>query len=151
VNNEGSPNSKPDSIQARIQNCPSHADAELRRKAGVKAWRYLYSGEFPNHTLGPCCPDAEGAWHGAEIGQIFGTVESRGQGKNTAAEERLAKSMREAWTAFAKDPENGLSKLVWPVYDSSKSTVVVIGGKNSADIKFESPKTLDPSCSLVGM
>jgi carboxylesterase type B len=75
------------------------------------------SGEFPNHTLGPCCPNAEGAWHGYELGLIFGTTESRGQGKDTENEKKLAIKLREAWSTFAKDPVSGLERLGWPVYD----------------------------------
>jgi cholinesterase len=89
----------------------------VRRDAGVPAWRYLYSGEFPNQSLGPCCPNSEGAWHGSEIALIFGTTEIKKEGTDTPAETKLAAEMRKAWTAFAKDPVDGLNKLGWPSYD----------------------------------
>src|ERR1700760_1237522 len=38
--------------------CGPHAAALARRKAGVNAWRYLYSGEYPNQDIG-----FRGAWH----------------------------------------------------------------------------------------
>jgi cholinesterase len=91
----------------------------------VPAWRYLYSGEFPNQSLGPCCPNSEGAWHGSEIALIFGTTEIKKEGSDqpaetkldTPAETKLAAEMRKAWTEFAKDPVHGLHKLGWPSYD----------------------------------
>jgi carboxylesterase type B len=113
---------KSTSLSARIQNCPSHGAANLRRKANVKAWRYLFAGEFPNHTLGPCCPNSDGAWHGSELGLIFGTTESRGQGKDTDNEKKLAKTLRDVWSGFAKDPVNGLEKMDWPVYDAKSKS-----------------------------
>jgi hypothetical protein len=48
-----------------------------------------------------------------------------------------------AWTSFAKDPENGLSKLGWPMYDPSKDTVIRIAGKNSAEVAFEPREKYD--------
>ena len=93
--------------------------AKVRRDAGVPAWRYLYAGEFPNNSLGPCCPDSRGAWHGSEIALIFGTTEVKGQGSDTPNEKTLAFAMRNAWTNFAKDPAHGLEKLGWPSYDPS--------------------------------
>jgi hypothetical protein len=171
TNNENAASTPINSVQARIQNCPSHAAANLRRQTNVKVWRYLFAGEFPNHTLGPCCPNAQGAWHGAELGLIFGTVESRGQGKDTKNGKQLAKILRDAWSTFAKDPVNGLEKMGWPVYNPEseslshgaegvtkglanilliEATVVILGGKDSAEVKFQSPQQVDPRCSSLG-
>jgi len=147
TNNEGaSSGAKLNSLSSKTSNCPSALAANVRRKAGVAAWRYIYAGEFPNQSLGPCCPNAEGAWHGSEIALIFGTTELKKGSKDTANEKKLAKTMRDAWAGFAKDPIHGLPKLGWPVYDSSKPSVVVIGGKDSADIKYELPSSVDPVC-----
>jgi len=60
---------------------------------------------------------------------------------------KLSTELRRAWTAFAKDPAHGLEKLGWPQYDKSKPSVIIIGGKDSADIKFESPDKLDTECT----
>jgi hypothetical protein len=51
-----------------------------------------------------------------------------------------------AWATFAKDPMNGLTKLGWPVYDGSKETTIVLGGRNSSVIKFVDRKTVDIGC-----
>jgi cholinesterase len=120
TNNEGaSSGGKLGSLASKTSNCPSASAANIRRKNGVPAWRYIYAGVFPNQSLGPCCPNAEGAWHGSEIALIFGTTGRKKEGEDTANEKKLAKAMRDAWTGFAKDPVHGLNKLGWPTYDSS--------------------------------
>jgi len=81
--------------------------------------------------------------------KLLSSSERQGSKKgreDTANEKKLAKTMRDAWAGFAKDPIHGLPKLGWPVYDSSKPSVVVIGGKDSADIKYELPSSVDPVC-----
>jgi carboxylesterase type B len=132
TNNEGaSSGGKLDSAANKISGCAAGRAAKFRRDAGVPAWNYLYAGEFPNMGLGPCCPNAEGAWHGAEIALIFGTTEYKQSGeikKDTENEKTLAKAMRVAWSSFAKDPVHGLEKLGWPMYDgSSKFAVCALG------------------------
>jgi cholinesterase len=112
--------------------CLSHATAKARVDAGVKAWRYLYAAEFPNMDIGKT-----GAYHTADIGIWFGTTAFLSHKPDTEEEKKLISTIMPAWAGFAKDPENGLSKLGWPVYDGTKATVVRIGGKDSAEIKFE--------------
>jgi cholinesterase len=174
TNNEGaSRKEKAGSAAAKASNCPSDAAARLRTKVGVPAWRYLYAGEFPNHTLGPCCPDADGAWHGGELALLFGTTETRkvSKGADTANEKKLAKSLRDAWAGFAKDPVHGLEKLGWPKYGPDtesklflvicflkrnltwveEPSVIVLGGKDSAEIKYEPTSKVDNACSRPKM
>jgi carboxylesterase type B len=124
TNNEGATfagksggGTSPASMTMGVFNCPSATAAKARVDAGVPAWRYLYAGEWPNQTLGPCCPGVKGAWHGAEIALIFGSTELKKKGADTPAEKVLARKIRDAWAGFAKDPQNGLKKLGWPVYN----------------------------------
>jgi carboxylesterase type B len=105
------------SLSSSIFNCPSHIVANIRIKAGVPAWRYLYAGEFPNLSIGSLYQNLKGAWHGSELGLIFGTAETLDKGLDTANEKKLAKDLRVAWSTFAKDPVHGLEKLGWPVYN----------------------------------
>jgi carboxylesterase type B len=131
--------------------CPSGAAAKARRDAGVPAWRYLYAATWPNQQLGSCCPNVKGAWHGSEIALIFGTTELKKKGADLPAEKELGKKMRDAWAGFAKDPDHGLEKLGWPVYDpnskrTTEATVVVLGGKQDVTIKFEKPSNIDQGC-----
>jgi hypothetical protein len=87
------------------------------------------------------------------------------KGNDLPAEKELAKKIRDAWASFAKDPEHGLEKLGWPVYDpnsklnaattrlyfrsdlsTTEATVVVLGGKQDATIKFQQPSEIDVGC-----
>jgi cholinesterase len=120
TNNEGATTgATPLSLSSKLSNCPSHLAALVRRNANVPAWRYIYAGEFPNQSLGPCCVNATGAWHGSEIALVFGTTELKKKGEDTVEEKKLSKTLREAWTGFAKDPVHGLHKIGWPIYDAS--------------------------------
>jgi cholinesterase len=56
------------SVLSAKQGCGPHKAAEGRIKNGVPAWRYLSSMVFPNSDIG-----SKGAWHGADIGYVFGT------------------------------------------------------------------------------
>jgi hypothetical protein len=43
--------------------------------------------------------------------------------------------MRDAWAGFAKDPEHGLEKLGWPLYDpTSKQPLGFISDELHADL-----------------
>jgi cholinesterase len=78
-------------------------------------------GVWPNVALGP----KTGAFHNAEIPMVFGTSETKvGTTKDTPEEAKLSKLMMHAWASFAKDPENGLSKLGWPIYDPTSTLIV---------------------------
>jgi cholinesterase len=77
--------------------------------------RYRYHGVFPNQIL----TAKSGAYHSSEIPLIFGT--STDTGADTPDEAKLAKAMQHAWATFAKDPDNGLSRLGWPVYQQKGS------------------------------
>jgi cholinesterase len=97
--------------------CPAGHAAGARANVGVPAWRYVYAGERPSRRLDKCCPGVKGAWHGAEVALVFGTAELRAVGKDTEAETALGRKMRDAWAAFAKGSEKGLTKLGWPSYN----------------------------------
>lgn len=123
--------------------CGPNAAALAYRKAGVNAWRYLYSGTWGNDT-------APGAGHGAEIPLIFGTIDHPSRRKSTPEEAKLSLSMREAFTTFAKDPVQGLTKLGWPLYDEKSADPVLtrLGGRNSAEVAYESRSKYDTAgCS----
>jgi hypothetical protein len=110
----------------------------------------------------------------SEIGMVFGSVEYQQQyyGKmsnqkisfpNTEEQKKLTKTMMTAWASFAKDPEKGLEKMGWPMYNSqgtqllrsnfryrltaiTEPTVIELGSPDSSAIKFLEPKTMDQVC-----
>jgi cholinesterase len=142
--------------------CGAHDVAIARRNAGIPAWRYLYSGDWPNMDIG-----VRGAWHLAEIALVFGTTEFMSHIPDTEDEKKLGEQMRLAWTGFAKNPAGGLTKMGWPVYekdgefdsiaradglavqyidDTIIGPVVHLGGENSSEIVFDSRSKFDSSC-----
>ena len=122
--------------------CGPHASALSYRNAGVNAWRYLYSGTWGDDT-------APGAGHGAEIWLVLGTLDHPSRKKPTAAEAKLSLLLRQAWTTFAKDPVNGLSKLGWPLYDekSADPKLIRLGAHESAEMVYEPRSKYDKGCS----
>ncbi|KAK2792404.1 hypothetical protein FQN52_003339 [Onygenales sp. PD_12] len=125
--------------------CGAADAAESRIDHGVKAWRYQYAATWPNSEIG-----VVGAYHAAELGVVFGTTELYPE-PDTPEGVAFGKELRTAWTSFAKDPEGGLDKLGWPVYNPKKSTVVKLGANHSGETTFISPRETDTFCSLLGL
>jgi hypothetical protein len=100
--------------------CASRDAARSRINAKVKTWRYRYFAEWSNQLLAP----GAGAYHGADVALVFGSSQFYTNISDEPEEIALSKNMRHAWAEFARDPQNGLSKLGWPVYDEqSKSDI----------------------------
>jgi cholinesterase len=95
--------------------CPAGSVAKARTEKKIPTWRYSYAGDFPNQQTSPNM--TTGPWHGSEIGLIFGTTPFTRKLPDTPEQAELAKTIREAWTSFAKTPTAGLDKLKWPRYD----------------------------------
>jgi cholinesterase len=94
--------------------CTAGIAAQSRVENLVPAWRYRYYGDYPNLSLSPI----RGAYHGSEVFQVFGSAEFVTGEPNTAVEDTVGRYIRNAWSAFAKDPYHGLSTaLGWPVYN----------------------------------
>jgi cholinesterase len=71
-------------------------------------------GVFPNQRIS----DDAGAWHGSEIAHVFGNIKSHSKVVPATSEQiKVSELMNTAWATFAKDPENGLLKLGWPLYN----------------------------------
>jgi cholinesterase len=101
-------------FNANVIGCGPGPAAASRRAQGVNAWRYVYTGEYPNSDIG-----IPGAYHGSEIGLVFGTTEYNSRRPDIPEEVEMSKKMRNIWTNFAKDPVNGLVKMGLPLYDAS--------------------------------
>ncbi|KAF1810959.1 alpha/beta-hydrolase [Eremomyces bilateralis CBS 781.70] len=124
--------------------CPAASAAKARADAGVKVWRYLYAATWPNQDIG-----VQGAWHGAELAPVFGTSEFVSGMPDIPAERNFSQILMSAWSGFAKDPENYLPRLGWPVYDPTKNTLIKLGGPNSPDITFINATSVDSGCALL--
>lgn len=96
--------------------CPVRNAANYRAANDVPVWRYRYFGEFPNLRL--TNDPSSGAWHGAEIANVFGTAEEAGL-PNTKAEVAISQYIMRAWASFAKNSATALSDapFSWPLYN----------------------------------
>jgi carboxylesterase type B len=124
--------------------CPAAIVARTRRAAGVKAWRYRYFGNWPNQEFAP----GVGAYHGSEIAMIFGTSEVLSKTPDVPSEAQLSRIMRTAWATFAKDPENGLSDIGWPVYEQHADTLIRLGFQNEPRASLGSNEEYDRFCKI---
>lgn len=98
--------------------CTSAFAIQDRVSQDVPIYRYRYYGDYPNTRL----DSSAGAYHASELTLIFGTSEAYSDVKDTDVEAKVGKLMRQAWSEFAKNPEDGLtSELGWPRYDPKGS------------------------------
>jgi cholinesterase len=82
-----------------------------------------------------------GAYHGAEIAMIFGTLPD-------GATEREGRYIRGARAAFAKDPEEGLACYggCWAVYETGKETLVRLAFNDTVGPNLGDPEVSDSVC-----
>jgi carboxylesterase type B len=72
-------------------------------------------GEYPS----------SGAYHGAELSELFGTAENVSGEAGSAEQQRFSRYMQGAWAAFGRDPWHGLSEEYgWPGYHESIESLV---------------------------
>jgi hypothetical protein len=134
------------SASADGSGCGASVAAQARLRHGVPAWVYRFDGVYDNQRITPRAGLA-GAYHSSDVPMTFGTTELRpGVAKDTPAQAALSKHWRHAWAAFAKDPENGLKKLGWPVYDPKKETLIRLGYKNASEPVFASNAPFIKGC-----
>lgn len=125
-------------------------------------YRYRYMPTFPSVTPFPWVR----AYHGCELAMLFNNQPA---GITLQDYEKLASSyLQGAWVAFAKDPENGLTKYNggWPKYDSNnpkEKTLVELfpgwvrdntvpghgQGEAAGLVRFEQPVVYDAVCAYV--
>ncbi|KAJ7727265.1 carboxylesterase [Mycena metata] len=131
--------------------CATSQTASFRVRAEVPIWRYRYFGDWNNLRLYNCCPGS-GAYHGSDLEMVFGTAEDVSGIANGIREERVSKTMRRAWGAFAKDPRAGLNGLGWPEYGShtSRDTLVRLAFEDDEDVSFINPDVYDAPCAALG-
>ncbi|KAB8221001.1 Alpha/Beta hydrolase protein [Aspergillus novoparasiticus] len=126
------------SIFAHVRRLNKAKEAEKRALPPQQVWRYRYSPEFPNLTP----YDDAGAYHGAELPQVFGTYNA-----TTATENQIALSafMQKTWTDFAKDPENGPG---WPSLNEDSKLADFGNDENPQGITLIEAKDADKNCGV---
>lgn len=105
--------------------CAAHNTSILRNSLylngtgpspNLKTWRYQWAGNFSNIDGGvPWL----GAYHYSDLYMFFGTW-TIAPGEVSELEIETSQKMQDLLVAFVKDPENGLSDLGWPLYDTSE-------------------------------
>lgn len=127
--------------------CPAAVRAAESVRQGNPTWRYRYFGEFPNMELSTNPPS--GAYHESEVRQLFDTVDESAF-CSTDQERALAKYIRGAWAAFAKDPRKGLIRYQdgWPMYDSRRKMLIRLGLNNTVGAHASSAGPYDLSCQM---
>ena len=125
--------------------CPAAQRANASAQARMPTWRYRYFGSFEDLRL-TTEPDS-GAYHGSEVAGIFGTLPNVGGETN---ERKIAKYIRGAWAAFAKNPSEGLKcyggKAGWPEYGSEKETLIRLAWNDTVGISVVNPDVYDYVC-----
>ncbi|KAH7339035.1 Alpha/Beta hydrolase protein [Rhizoctonia solani] len=127
--------------------CPSASEAQYRVDAGLTTFRYRYSGVYPNLSPYPFIR----AYHTSDVPMWFGAVNTvQGLKEQTTAEQKKQSAyMQGALVAFTKDPQQGLIKYGWPLYQGNKGkTLVHLDPRNSSKVVvFENPAEFDAPCS----
>ncbi|CAN9463568.1 unnamed protein product [Alternaria alternata] len=130
--------------------CPTSLSAAYRAQYDVPTWRYRYHGDWDNLRLynGSAGLGSQGsaAYHGSDLGLVFGTVQDISGLPNSPAENQYTKYIQGAWGAFARDSQKGLTEYGWPLYNSGNATLVELAYNNDATPKFVNPKIYDASC-----
>jgi carboxylesterase type B len=104
-------------IEDGVFACPASTAAAARVDAKVPVWRYRFFHKFDNLLLG-----GQGAFHVGDVPIVMGTSERKIGAKNVDEQTLLIKNVMTAWATFAKDPEEGLTKLGWPKYDPNSES-----------------------------
>ncbi|CAN9387308.1 unnamed protein product [Alternaria alternata] len=130
--------------------CPTSLSAAYRAQYDVPTWRYRYHGDWDNLRLynGSAGLGSQGsaAYHGSDLGLVFGTAQDISGLPNSAAENQYTKYVQGAWGAFARDSQKGLTEYGWPLYNSGNATLVELAYNNDPTPKFVNPKIYDASC-----
>ncbi|CAE6464487.1 unnamed protein product [Rhizoctonia solani] len=127
--------------------CPGAKEAQLRVNAGLPTFRYRYSGIYPNLSPYPFIR----TYHTSDVPMWFGAVNTvQGLKDQTTAEQKKQSAyMQGALVAFTQDPQQGLIKYGWPLYQGSTGkTLVHLDPRNSSKVVvFENPAEFDAPCA----
>jgi carboxylesterase type B len=116
--------------------CPAASIADLAAASGYPSiYRYFFNASFPQYQPFK----GAGAYHEAEILQVFGTYN-----KSRIEMNRLSGSMQTKWTDFAKDPSSPIAG--WPKVVAGKQQALVFG--NTED-KVVDASTIDSNCASM--
>lgn len=116
--------------------CPTIQTAKLRAQAGLKTYRYEYSGNFSNVSPLPWM----GPYHASDLPMLFATHQdyTNGEGRSTPFEFAVSETMEDLLFSFMLDPENGPEKHGWDPASSGKMLRFGADGKVVQTVSVES-------------
>ncbi|KAI1556105.1 PnbA Carboxylesterase type B [Pyrenophora tritici-repentis] len=136
----------------RAFTCPTAHSVGYRVKHEVPTWRYRYHGEWDNLLLynssAGLGPRGSAAYHGSDLGLVFGTAQDISGLPNSPAENKYMKYIQGAWAAFARDSQKGLTQYGWPEYKSGNATLVELAYNNNLPTQFVDPWIYDKPCPV---
>lgn len=123
--------------------CPAANTAGFRAEAGRKSYRYIYNGNFSD--ISPLF--WEGAYHAAELPQIFGT---RGQFRAAASayEVQTSNAMQDLWLGFAKQPNN---PEVYGWKEAESQLMLMLGAPGESAVQVINQTVVDTQCQKAGL
>lgn len=141
-----------DLFNERSFTCPTKYATDFHVAHGVPTWRYRYMGDFENLRLYNSWGEypSSGAYHGAELSELFGTAENVSGEAGSAEQQRFSRYMQGAWAAFGRDPWHGLSEEYgWPGYHESIESLVELAPGGGVLREFVDPDIYDWRCPPV--
>ncbi|CAA9964651.1 PnbA Carboxylesterase type B [Pyrenophora teres f. maculata] len=134
----------------RAFTCPTAHSVGYRVKHEVPTWRYRYHGQWDNLLLynssAGLGPRGSAAYHGSDLGLVFGTAQDISGLPNSPAENRYIDYIQGAWAAFARDSQKGLTQYGWPEYKSGNATLVELAYNDNILATFVDPLIYDKPC-----
>lgn len=116
--------------------CPASRTMKSRSEAGLKTYRSIYSGDFPN--VSPL--EWLNAYHCSDLPMLFGThwEYDNGQGESSDFEYETSEKMQDLLLAFMEDPHSGPGKLGWEDVGSGKMLQFGVEGSAVSEVSIES-------------
>lgn len=127
--------------------CPTAFEGYNRARHNVPTWRFRYFGDWDNLKLYP----TSGAYHGSDVEMIIGNTYGVSGIPPSKAEVATTAYMQGAWSAFAHDPQAGLTKYGWPEYDQNAPTLARLAYNNSPAPSFVYPSIYDDACTGLNL
>lgn len=116
--------------------CPSAQTSKLRTQAGLKTYRYLYSGDFANVSPLPWM----GPYHASDLPMLFATHQdyTNGKGHSTPFEFEVSETMENLLFSFMLDPHHGPEKHGWAPYSSGEILRFAAGEQVMQNVSVQS-------------
>jgi carboxylesterase type B len=135
-----------DIVTTSLFDCNIALEATFRATNNVPIWRYHYDAVFPSVTPYPWLR----AYHGADIGMVFGTYDFFANDTQTPPEYEVAAStfLHRVYGAFIRDPSNGLAKeFDWPMFNPNGTTLIELFQNNTPTASLTNPSIYDAVCA----